>query len=58
MAERPEKTSRKTVTLPDRLWDAIDEYRHAERIRTEVEAIRQLVQAGLEAKKRRPPRKR
>jgi metal-responsive CopG/Arc/MetJ family transcriptional regulator len=58
MAERPENTSRKSVTLPDRLWDAIDEYRHAERIKTEVEAIRQLVEAGLVAKKRRTPRKR
>jgi hypothetical protein len=33
------------------LWDAIDEYRHAERIRTEVEAIRRLVEAELAAER-------
>lgn len=51
--EPPEPTSRKTVTLPDRLWDAIDEFRHAERIRTEVAAVRQLLELGLEAAGRR-----
>jgi hypothetical protein len=49
MADRPEKTSRKTIALSGRLWDAIDEFRHAERIRTEIEAIRRLLEMGLEA---------
>jgi hypothetical protein len=49
MAEHPERTSRKTIALSGRLWDAIDEFRHAERIRTEVEAIRRLLEMGLEA---------
>jgi hypothetical protein len=31
------------------LWEAIDEYRHAERIKTEIEAIRRLLELGLEA---------
>jgi hypothetical protein len=38
------------------LWDAIDEYRHSERIKTEIEAIRRLLEMGLEAAgKSRPP---
>jgi hypothetical protein len=61
MAEHSEKTSRKTIALPEWLWDAIDEYRHAERIRTERAAIEQLLQRGLEAadagRGRRPARK-
>ena len=49
MAESPEITSRKTIALSARLWEAIDEYRHAERIKTEIEAIRRLLELGLEA---------
>jgi hypothetical protein len=49
-------TSRKTIALSARLWDAIDEYRHAERIGTEIEAIRRLLEMGLGAAgKSRPP---
>lgn len=42
--------SRKSVTLPDSMWDAIAEYRFDQRIATEAEAIRQLIQAGLDSK--------
>jgi hypothetical protein len=44
MAEHPEITSRKTIALSARLWEAIDEYHHAERIKTEIEAIRRLLE--------------
>jgi hypothetical protein len=60
MAERPETTSRKTITLPDQLWDQVDEYRHNQRISSEAEAFRRLVRLGLDAapRSRPPPRKR
>lgn len=45
----PTKHSRKTLALPDEQWAAIDAYRHRERIGTEVEAVRRLVDAGLRA---------
>jgi hypothetical protein len=43
----PEPTSRKSVTLPDTLWETIGQYRYYRQIPTEAEAIRQLIQAGL-----------
>jgi hypothetical protein len=46
---------RKTVALPERLWDEIDEYRHAQRIRTEREAIERLLQLGLATGSRGKP---
>ena len=42
-------TDRKSVTLPTRLWAAIGEYRFYNRIPTEAEAIRQLLDRGLAA---------
>ncbi len=45
----PEPTSRKSVTLPDTLWEKIGQYRFYRRIPTEAEAIRQLIQAGLDS---------
>ena len=49
MAEHPERTSRKTIALSGRLWDAIGEFRHTQRMKTEIEAIRRLLEMGLEA---------
>jgi hypothetical protein len=43
-----EPTARKSVTLPDSMWNAIREYRFYNRISTEAEAIRQLIQRGLD----------
>ena len=60
MGKTPEATSRKIITAPDRLWAAVDEYRFRERIRTEAEAIRRLLQLGLDAaagRSAQPPRK-
>jgi hypothetical protein len=58
MSQPPEGTSRKSVTLPDELWEAINEYRHAQRIRTEREAVERLLQRGLDAEARRKPPRR
>jgi hypothetical protein len=44
----PEATARKSVTLPESMWNAIGEYRFYNRIPTEAEAIRQLIQKGLD----------
>ena len=49
MLERPEPTSRKSLTLPDRLWNAVRDYRFDQRIETEAEAFRRLLQLGLDA---------
>ncbi len=50
-----EKTmdTRKIVSLPARLAEAINDFRFDQRINTEAEAIRILLEAGLQAKGRR-----
>jgi hypothetical protein len=48
MSPVSESASRKTVTLPDTMWAAISEFRFYNRIPTEAEAIRQLMQRGLD----------
>ena len=50
----PEPSTRKTLVLPDRLWERIGEFRaerrrHEGRIPAEMEAIRLLIQCGLDA---------
>jgi metal-responsive CopG/Arc/MetJ family transcriptional regulator len=45
----PEQASRKSVTLPDSLWDEIADYRHNQRISSEAEALRRIIRAGLDA---------
>jgi Arc/MetJ-type ribon-helix-helix transcriptional regulator len=41
--------TRKMVTLPAELAQAIEEYRFANRYKTEAEAIRRLIEAGIQA---------
>ena len=43
---------RKSVTLPESLWQEVMDFRHGERIGTEAEAIRRLIQAGLRAERK------
>ena len=45
----PVSSTRKSLTLPNALWDAINEYRHSERIPSEVEAIRRILSEWLAA---------
>jgi hypothetical protein len=49
MPVNPETTARKLISLPHALVRAIDDYRFANRIKTESEAIRRLIEAGLKA---------
>jgi metal-responsive CopG/Arc/MetJ family transcriptional regulator len=44
-----EPLARKTISIPESLWEEISEYRHNERIGSEAEAIRRLLQSGLRA---------
>ncbi len=46
----PEPSVRKTLALPQALWKAVDDYRYANRIASEVETVRRLLEAGLLAK--------
>ena len=48
MTTSQEPISRKTVTLPDSLWERVGQYRFFRQIPTEAEAVRQLLQAGVE----------
>ena len=56
IAKASEPTTRKSVTLPDRLWAEISEFRHRNRIASEAEAVRRLLQAGLDAENQDAPR--
>jgi len=48
MTASQEPISRKSVTLPDSLWERVGQYRFFRQIPTEAEAVRQLLQAGVE----------
>ncbi|MFD1627674.1 hypothetical protein [Azospirillum griseum] len=54
MAVNPETTVRKLVSLPKPLAAAILDFRFEQRIGTESEAIRRLIELGLEAAKQQP----
>ena len=45
-----EPVTRKSVTLPTALWEAVSDYRFEARIKTEAEAVRRLIEAGLAGK--------
>ena len=51
----PVSSTRKSLTLPNALWDAINEYRFEQRIPSEVEAVRRILSEWLaeQPKKRR-----
>ncbi|MBX6745234.1 MAG: hypothetical protein IRY87_24630 [Acetobacteraceae bacterium] len=52
MAVNPETTVRKLVSLSRPLVQAIEDFRFQNRIKTESEAIRRLIELGLQAAKR------
>ncbi len=54
MAVNPETTVRKLVSLPKPMVEAILDFRFTHRIGTESEAIRRLIELGLEAAKKAP----
>jgi metal-responsive CopG/Arc/MetJ family transcriptional regulator len=41
--------SRKSVSLPSDLWKKVEDYRFDNRVATESEAIRRLIELGLKA---------
>lgn len=52
MAGRPKSMeTRKIVSLPAALAQAIEDYRFGNRLKTEAEAIRRLIERGLAASK-------
>jgi len=53
-----EPQTRKTLILPDSLWEEVAEYRHTRRIGSEMEALRRLVRAGLKAEGEQERRRR
>jgi hypothetical protein len=50
--------TRKMVSLPAQLAQAIEDYRFNHRVKTEAEAIRRLIEAGLTAEDKIPIRSR
>ena len=55
MSKAPEDDppTRKSVTLPASMWREITDFRFAERIGTEAEAVRRLLQATLKVAARK-----
>ncbi len=45
----PAPVARKSIAIPVYLWDAIADYRFAERIPSEAEAVRRVIRAGIHA---------
>jgi hypothetical protein len=50
-----ENIRRLMISLPQQMAEAVDEYRFSQRIRTEADAIRQLIEAGLKGAQVAPP---
>lgn len=51
MAVNPDTTARKLVSLPRAMVREVENFRFEGRIKTESEAIRRLIELGLEAAK-------
>ncbi len=49
MADPASTPTRKSVSLPAELWKKIEDFRFGNRVPTESEAIRRLIEAGLVA---------
>ncbi|MQX38602.1 ribbon-helix-helix domain-containing protein [Roseospira navarrensis] len=49
MARPKTMQTRKIISVPAEMAEAIDEYRFGHKFRTESEAIRRLIELGLEA---------
>lgn len=51
MSEPADPPVRKTVSLPASLWQQIEDFQFENRIKRDAEAVRALIQHGLEAQK-------
>lgn len=49
MIDENDEIIRKSVSLPASLWQRIEDYQFAERVKRDAEAIRRLLDMGLEA---------
>jgi metal-responsive CopG/Arc/MetJ family transcriptional regulator len=49
MSDNPEQPIRKTVSLPAKLWQRIEDYQFQHWVKRDAEAVRQLIQLGLDA---------
>ena len=57
MSRKPMEITRKSVSLPVSMWKDITEYRFSNRIPTEAEAVRRLIEMALEEVKPKGPRR-
>jgi hypothetical protein len=48
MSEKSDPVVRKTVSLPSSVWKQIEDFQFANRIKRETEAIRRLIEIGLD----------
>jgi hypothetical protein len=55
MSINPETTTRKLITMPHELAERIDDWRHARKIGSEAEAMRQLLDYALTHMPASPP---
>lgn len=53
MAGKGDSPIRKMVVVPPAMWAEISDYRFAEKMDTETEAIRRLIERGLDAERAR-----
>jgi metal-responsive CopG/Arc/MetJ family transcriptional regulator len=58
MAEQSDPVVRKTVSLPESLWRRIEDFQFKHRVKRDAEAVRRLIELGLEADESRPAPKR
>lgn len=57
MAVNPETTVRKLITLSRDLAKRVEDFRFSQRLKTEAEAFRQLIESGLAAEEKKAKRK-
>ena len=53
MTKEPLGLTRKTVSIPVSMWEEISDYRFANRITKEAEAIRRLLEVALEIERKK-----
>ncbi len=55
MTDQPDPVVRKTVSLPTSIWKRIEDFQFDHRVKRDSQAIRQLVELGLDAAKESSP---
>jgi metal-responsive CopG/Arc/MetJ family transcriptional regulator len=49
MSDEESPMIRKTISLPERLWRRIEDFQFDARVKRDTEAVRQLLELGLQA---------